>query len=359
MCAPRTGGGSNTAGPSGTTQNNSNSASNPERRQFSVVNKEFKYAFNKKFEPMTTNKTIRAREFVRYIKNFEYVLDTLEIKEPEYKARLLSLHELDLVRNAKALVGDDNEQVVAATDAYKKLKKKLFIYLECLILEEPARQKLAHIKQKHNQSAADLLIEIRELHEESGYSEADKIQFVRSTFLRAIRSEKVREFWDYSKMPGKVPLTTDQLVNVANAVELGEQRKDKTYTGGQVVQAVKFFNKPKRFQKQKPRYSPKQQKPKKCAGCGAIDKHQYLSDQCPAKNAKCSCGRIGHFTSECISGKFKNFQNKNKYQGNFQNKNKYQGKFQNKNKKKFYKANKVEELDPELLQEIRDLDFGI
>ena len=143
---PTTGGGSSTAGPSG-----GNSVSNPERRQFSVVNKEFKYAFDKKFEPTTTNKTIRAREFVRYLKNFEYVLDTLEIKEPEYKARLLSLHELDLVRNAKALVGDDDEQVVAATDAYKKLKKKLFIYLECLILEEPARQKLAHIKQKHNQ----------------------------------------------------------------------------------------------------------------------------------------------------------------------------------------------------------------
>ena len=112
-----------TAGPSGT-QNNSSAANNPERRQFSVINKEFKYAFNKKFEPTTTNKTIRAREFVRYIKNFEYVLETLEITEPEYKARLLSLHELDLVRNAKALVDDDDEQVAAATDAYKKLKKK-------------------------------------------------------------------------------------------------------------------------------------------------------------------------------------------------------------------------------------------
>ena len=332
---------SSNAGPSGT-QNASSPANNQERRQFSVVNKEFKHAFNKKFEPTTTNKTIRAREFVRYIKNFEYVLYTLEIKEPEYKARLLSLHELDLVRNAKALVGDDDdEQVVAATDAYLKLKKKLFI------LEELARQKLAHIKQKPNQSAADLLIEIRELHEESGYSEIDKVQFVRFTFLSAIRSEKVREFWDYSNMPKKVPLDIDQLVNIANAVELSDQRKEKTFTRSQVVQAVRYFNKPKKFQ-QKPKYSPKQPKPKKpykCAGCGAIDKHQYKSDQCPAKNAKCSCGRFGHFTSECIAGKFKN-----------KNKNKYQGK---KGKKKFYKANKVEEIDQELLQDLRDLDFGI
>ena len=154
----------------------------------------------------------------------------------------LSLHKLDLVRNAKALVGDDDEQVAAATDAYLKSKKKLFIYLECLILEEPARQKLAHIKQKHGQSAADLLIEIRELHEESGYSEIDKAQFVRSTFLSAIRPEKVQVFLDYSKMPKEVPLTMDQLVNVANAGELSDQRKEKTFPRSQVVQAVKFFS---------------------------------------------------------------------------------------------------------------------
>ena len=256
-----------TAGPSGT-QTTSNPANNLEHGQFSVVNKEFKYAFNKKFESTTTNKTIRAREFVRYIKK---VLETLEITEPEYKANLLSLHELDLVRNAKVLVGDDDEQVVAATDAYLKLKKKLFIYLECLILEEPARQKLAHIKQKPNQSAADLLIEIRELHEESGYSEIDKVQFVRCTFLRAIRSEKVQEFWDYSNMPKKVPLKIDQLISIANAVEFSEQRKENIFTRSQVVQAVTFFHrKPKKFQKQKPQYSPKQPKPKKPFKCAVF-----------------------------------------------------------------------------------------
>ena len=42
-------------------------------------------------KPMTTNKTIKAREFVWYIKNFEYVLETLGITEPKYKARLLTL----------------------------------------------------------------------------------------------------------------------------------------------------------------------------------------------------------------------------------------------------------------------------
>ena len=87
--------------------------------------------------------------------------DTLEITDEPQRVKLLTLHEFELVRKAKAAVPDT--QVAAIAGEYKKLQGKLDIYLETKKLKDSARKKLSEIKQKEGQSAADVLILIEEL----------------------------------------------------------------------------------------------------------------------------------------------------------------------------------------------------
>ena len=282
-------------------------------QQFQANQKLFSITKTAIFQPTTSDVTITAREFQRYFKNFVNVLEILGITDPDHRQRIWVLHDVKLIANAKALVGDDETSVAAQGDVFKKLQKKVEIYLQCTKLEEPARQKLSTLRQRDTQLAADLLIEIRELHDESGYSDGDKEEFVRSTFIRAAKHDKVREYWRYSNMRGKTPLTIAQLVDVANAVAAGESSKEKTYTHSQVVNAVKHFSyrKPKSFQSkdyhkgQSSGRSYSQRPPKgKCLGCGASGtQHKYLSDNCPAVKAVCRCCRTGHFYSVCLQRK--------------------------------------------------------
>ena len=283
-------------------------------KEFSIVYKEFNQLKLEKFRPTSNQPVEKARQYNLYIQHIDAVFDTLEITDEPQRVKLLTLHEFELVRKAKAAVPDT--QVAAIAGEYKKLQGKLDIYLETKKLKDSARKKLSEIKQKEGQSAADVLILIEELFEEAGWATAsNKDEQVQSILINALRSEEVKRQWRYSNMAGRTPLTTPGLVELANQ----QAEEKRTYSAEEVVRAVKKFGnyKNQKFQQQ-------QRQQHKCDGCGSFS-HKYKSPACPAKDAKCNdCKYKGHFSSECRLKKSRQFKpQQQKKQGKKWNKKKW------------------------------------
>ena len=301
---------------------------------FSKTFKEFSSLKLDPFRPTTTHVIIRAREFKKYFAKIVAILDTLGITDEESRVKLITIHDFDLVKQAKAAVTDT--QVSSTSGVFKKLQKKLEIYLQCNKLEEQARRRLTNLKQKPNQSAADILVEITELYEEAGWSDSSKKdEQIRSYLMEALRHDEVRLQYNYSEMQGKVALTIAQIIDVANVVEANavsnQLSREKTWSSSEVVKAIKqYHQRPKANSGQN---SSSQKASRPCLGCGSKD-HKYRSPSCAAAKAKCRhCGNLGHFQSQCLQ--------KNRPAAGNHTSNKKQ--FRKKKKQRYFRANKVGE----------------
>ena len=133
------------------------------------------------FRPRKSDTLEKAREFLNYLEQVESALADLEITDAARKVKLFNLVEYDLSKAAKDGVLDG--QVSNEGDDWKKFKKKLCIYHQTEKLESAARRKLSEIRQKPNQLAIDLKVEIIQTWKEANYGEENKDKHILQIFL--------------------------------------------------------------------------------------------------------------------------------------------------------------------------------
>ena len=272
-----------------------------------------------------------AREFLDYIERVDPAFTELEISDPDRKVKIFSLVEYDLAKKAKTGIPDSS--VSNQGDNWKKFSKKLALYYQTEKIQQEARKKLANIRQRDGQLAIDVKIEILKLWTEAGYGETDRDQHVLQLLLTALKDDNVRLQFRYSQLPGKTPLTLDQIVEIANVHQL---HKPKAHFSANKVGSShnRKFNYSKKFKAKKftKIAGNSSSSYDKCRNCNWFHRDK---SQCKAASAIChKCKKKGHFKIVCrssgnsgnTSSNFRtpsrnsNFSNKKKfYRKNFNN----------------------------------------
>ena len=234
------------------------------------------------FEKKTDDVLVTARAFLAYFKQVESSMTALGITDADQKVKIFNLVEYQLSEKVNKI---KDELVAAETDNWKKFTKKLKIYFQTSKLESAAQKRLKDIKQKVGQAAIDVQIEIEESWVEAGYAgDGEKDKHILQILLAALFDEEVRLQYQYSLMPGKTPLTIDQVIEVANVLALQKSKQRNHHSSNKVGfgSRGKFKSYP-------------------CGSCGSR-RHQTGDGSCPAKGVEChGCHRIGHFKSKCRS----------------------------------------------------------
>ena len=259
--------------------------------------KAFKSLKIQHFEPRSDGILEKAREFVLYFKQINTSFTSLGIEDAKRRKSIFSLVEYDLTERVEKGVAD--AQVTEEADDWKKFSKKLNIYYQTEKLEEAARKQLSSIRQKEGQDPRDLKVEILQYWEEAGYGDTDKDKHVLQIFLTALKSAEVRLQYSYSQMPGRTPLTIEQVIETANVLALHNPSKN-SYKTNKVGTGGRRFNYSKKFKNKSNQNNQSSQW--SCWSCGSKE-HQSGHPSCKAKGKKCrKCDKIGHFKVVCFQG---------------------------------------------------------
>ena len=276
--------------------------------------KAFKSLKIQHFEPRSDGILEKAREFVLYFKQINTSFTSLGIEDATRRKSIFSLVEYDLTERVEKGVAD--AQVTEEADDWKKFSKKLNIYYQTEKLEEAARKQLSNIRQKEGQDPRDLKVEILQYWEEAGYGDTDKDKHVLQIFLTALKSAEVRLQYSYSQMPGRTPLTIEQVIETANVLALHNPSKN-SYKTNKVGTGGRRFNYSKKFKNKSNQNNQSSQR--SCWNCGSKE-HLSSNTACPAKGKKCrKCQKIGHFKAVCFSnqgfkGSSSSYQKKSSFQ---------------------------------------------
>ena len=263
------------------------------------------------FCPTSSNVLEIARQWKHQVIKYENYFEIIGLTEEDddNKVSIIKLQDYDFATKADKSI-DDN-QVASQSGSYKKLIEKLNIYFEIKTLLDYARNKLSSVVQKEGQSANDLLVEIQDLITDAGWKEASNAtQQIKTVLLRALKSDVVRQQYQFSLMLGKTELTLADIVQVAKVVARSPAQHQ--------VKAVRQY-KPKQYRPQGNRnqfrrnnqnrnrnQNQNQNQPKPCYGCGSRQHQTNKDPKCPAKNIICNiCKKTGHFANQCFSAKDK------------------------------------------------------
>ena len=251
----------------------------------------------KTFEKESTDVITNARKFLKYIDQVQETFTSLMISNPERQVKIFRLVEYELSDSVDKGVPD--EQVSTETNAWKKFRKKLEIYFQTEKIQNSAQTRLKNIKQKQNQPAVEVLIEIQTLWTEAGYNDdSEKEKYHLRILLDALNDPRIKLEYEYSLMPGKTPLTIQQIIQVANVFAIHQVKQNsfdvnKTQRGGR---RGRRFNYSSRFKNQNQNNSQK-----RCFNCNSTQ-HLANDKSCPAIGQKCrGCSKIGHFQNCCRS----------------------------------------------------------